>query len=549
VRRDLWPSPALISDTVRAHRTGMLAWVVGGTVVMVGMSMALAGEMASFPGGPQALADSVMPGAIAMRPMRWPAERLDTLGGYLTYHNITLVWFFLAVYGAVQGARAIRGGEERHSLEEVLATGWSRASVVRDRVLGFLAAVAVIVVGLGLGIAWAMAAGGQPNLAGSLVTTAACGMCAVTGFALALAVSQVTRTARVAAGASVLVLTGLYVATNVWEDLGPFGAIRFVSPFHYASASRALVPGHGLDLGAMAAMTVMADAMVALAIVAFQRRDYGSPLWTRRRNAPAGPSRRVRVQRWWLRTIWRERLTRGWSGIAVWALATAAFCALFVALLPTVMDAWAAFDFLFGMVGGLGTSPETAYLAFCFEVVAPVIAAYVVTQASAWVTDLEQGRVETILSAPASWTRLVLERGLAVVIGVLAIATAAGLSVAVTATRVGAQLDAPALVRLLAMLVLLGAALTALAAVVVAWTRSTAAVVVLALYLGGAYLLTVLVPLFGWPTWINRLSIFDAFGHPYLEAPSTVGLVILLACTLLGSMLAAAVAERTPKVA
>jgi len=58
-----------------------------------------------------------------------------------------------------------------------------------------------------------------------------------------------------------------------------------------------------------------------------------------------------------------------------------------------------------------------------------------------------------------------------------------------------------------------------------------------------------LVPLFGWPDWVNRLSVFSAFGHPYLGWPPLGGLAVLLALAIPGGLTAAAIAERTPKVA
>jgi ABC-2 type transport system permease protein len=126
---------SLVGDTLRAHRVGALAWILGGGLAMLGTAAALAAEMADFPGGAAALAASVSAGAEAMRLLRWPAERLDTLGGYLTYHNVILFNLFLALYGVVQGARDIRGTEERGGLEEILATGHPRAAVVRDRAI------------------------------------------------------------------------------------------------------------------------------------------------------------------------------------------------------------------------------------------------------------------------------------------------------------------------------------------------------------------------------------------------------------------------------
>jgi hypothetical protein len=271
---------ALVVDTVRAHSVSAAVWVVAGGLTMYGMALAVANEMADFPGGPKALALSISASAEAMRPLRWPAERLDTLGGYLTYHNVILITFILAIYGAVQGARAIRGGEEQHSLEEILATGISRAAVVRDRAVGFAVTMVVISLGLGLGTAAGMAGGGEPDLGGSLISMGISALVAVVGYALGLVASQLMGSARAAAGLSALVLTALYVITNMGEELGPVGAVRFVSPFYYADFSRALVPGYGLDLPATAALVAMAVVLLGLAAVAFARRDYAARLWS-----------------------------------------------------------------------------------------------------------------------------------------------------------------------------------------------------------------------------------------------------------------------------
>jgi hypothetical protein len=34
-----------------------------------------------------------------------------------------------------------------------------------------------------------------------------------------------------------------------------------------------------------------------------------------------------------------------------------------------------------------------------------------------------------------------------------------------------------------------------------------------------SYLLVLFVPLLDWHSWMERLSVFGAFGHPYLELP------------------------------
>jgi ABC-2 type transport system permease protein len=122
-------------------------------------------------------------------------------------------------------------------------------------------------------------------------------------------------------------------------------------------------------------------------------------------------------------------------------------------------------------------------------------------------------------------------------------------SLAVGGMAVGGTLDAAGLGRAAVGCVLMGAALGGAAAVVVAWVRRGAAVTVLAIVVGGSYLVSLFVPMFGWPEWLNRLSVFWAIGHPYLAWPTAGGLATLLILAVPGALVAAAIAERTPKVA
>ena len=166
----------IVRDTIREHRVGMSTWIVGGGVFNAFETYALHVEFTDFVGGAKALASSVMPAAEAMRPLRWPAERLDTLGGYLTYHNILMFQGFLALYAAVQGVHLIRRPEVHHSLEPILAAGISRARYFSDRLIGFTLTLLLISLGLGLSVAASLAWVGEPDLAGSLTSHAAIGL-------------------------------------------------------------------------------------------------------------------------------------------------------------------------------------------------------------------------------------------------------------------------------------------------------------------------------------------------------------------------------------
>jgi ABC-2 type transport system permease protein len=510
-------------------------------------ALSLAHEMDRFPGGPKALATSMQPGVEAMRVLRWPAERLDTLGGYLTYHNLIFFSFFLSVYAGVQGARAIRGAEEGHSLEEVLATGRSRVATILDMTAGFAAVMALITLGLGLGTAAAMTAGDGPHLSGSLLTLLASGLCAMVAYALGLLVSQLIGTSRAAGGLTALVLVLLYVLTNLADEIGAAGALEYLSPFYYANESRALVPGRGFDPAASAVLVAMAAVLLGAAAWAFARRDYAAPLWAPVRRTPQ--LKPVRVSRTSDRRVWTAQVFRGRVGLMAWSLALGALTTLWGSLLPTVMDVWDAFESMTtAFTGGVDASPQSQYLAFVSELVAPVAAAYVVTQAAGWVADLEQGRVEAVLAGPVSWTRLVVERAVAAVAGVLVIAIVAFLGLALGILGTDAGLSLAGVGRVLLGCALLGGAMAGLAVVAVAVLRSGLAVVALSVYLGASYILGLLVSLYGWPEWVNRLSVFGALGHPYLGWPQLSGTLILLGLALGGLAVGAALAERTPKV-
>lgn len=306
----------LVTDTVRVHRWGALAWVLGAAVAMYVIALGFVTEVARFAGGAKAMAASLLVGAQALRLLRWPAERLDTLGGYLTYHNVTMFVFAISLYAAVQGTHAVRGPQTAGQLEEVLATGRSRGAVIVDRAVGFALTLMLICAGLGLALIAAMAAGGQPDPGGSLITALACGLCALAAYSSGVLISQLAGSVRSGTALTAAGLTVLYLLTNVADELGPAGAVRFASPFHYFNASRALVPGHGLDLPATAALLCMTATMLAAAAWAFQRRDYAAGLWARQRRTRP---RNVRVQRPALHAYWSAVLLRERLGLIAWA--------------------------------------------------------------------------------------------------------------------------------------------------------------------------------------------------------------------------------------
>ena len=67
--------------------------------------------------------------------------------------------------------------------------------------------------------------------------------------------------------------------------------------------------------------------------------------------------------------------------------------------------------------------------------------------------------------------------------------------------------------------ILFGPGFGAVAAIAVAWLRGRSAIVALCIFAVTSYPLVLFVPLFDWPSWIERLSVFGGFDHRYLELP------------------------------
>jgi ABC-2 type transport system permease protein len=109
--------------------------------------------------------------------------------------------------------------------------------------------------------------------------------------------------------------------------------------------------------------------------------------------------------------------------------------------------------------------------------------------------------------------------------------------------------DGPGVARLAVDTLLVAVSVAVVAALVVAWLRSAAAVGVLTVFVAASYLLVLLVPLFAWPDWVSRLSVFGAHGNPYLELPAAGGLAVLAGVAVASSLAAAEIARRTPRVA
>ena len=535
----------LAAASLWSHRAAVAAWSAGVGIVMVLFAYSFRGMVETFAGGAAGFAAAAQATAEAMRPLSGPAFRLDTYAGYVTYHNVGMWSLLLAIYAAIQGALCLRGLEERGVMQMYVAAS-SRSRVLAARLIGFAGAMVLIAVGTGAGMALGLLAGGDPGWPAGFGLAAEIALTASVFYALALVVSQLVSSARVAAGSTATFAVAAFVLTNIYEQLGAFGALRFASPFFYLMQSRfVMVAGHHADLPATVALVAMPVAVGALAWPLFMRRDLDaaairSPIRLRHREWMLR-SRRVSV-----RSLWMDFVREQWLSVVAWAGGAFTLELVYMRIFPQVQEIWQTSEIVKALISTAGGKTLVdGFISFSLSFVAIVAAAYSVVQASRWLRDHAEGRDEMYLAgAPISRLRLNLERWIALLVGLVVVSVAAVAGLALGAMSTGQPLDFGGLVRTSADVVLVGVAVGGMSAAIATWLRSGLALAVLGTVLAVSYLLTVIRPLFSWPEWTAHLSLFDAFGFPYTGVPAPLGLAILAVLAVGGAAIAGTITQR-----
>lgn len=507
-------------------------------------ALAIAAELRDYPGGPEVLAKSIYPTIEGMRIIRWPADRLDTLGGYLAYHNIVLFNFFLAIFAAIQGARLLRALEENRTIEFYLATGLSRRRIIILRANSYFFSQLLISLALGIATAFALASSNEANTKGAIITLLAGGICILPFFGLGLLISQFVNSAKTASGVTSIVVTLIYVVDNISGKFEWLSWFKFLSPFYYANLSRPVIPGFDANYWAWLLMIFVCSIFIAISILLVKRRDLESTVFQK----PNINTKEHNAQVYVPRTLVGDILYRQRLGIFAWMVTVSTFIGVFISMLNGIVGIWKEFAFLDQFSSyGFGNSPEEQYLALVFEVLPPFLAAFVITQSSKWTSDLNQGRVQLLLSTPITWSGLILRRVVATFLGALLIIVFSTATTVVGGVLQDVEINMFAVFRVFVMSILFVLAFSAINALLVAILRGKNPTHFISIYVGAAWLIGFMAPYLNWPSWIVRFSVFEAFGHPFVQWPAALNISLILVMS--GPVLLSAMylAERSPK--
>lgn len=535
--------PDLALQEVRRHRGAILAWILAGGGIMWVFGAAYQVQLSTFPGGAKEFGASVAAAADAMRALVGPADSLDTYGGYVTFHNLGYAAIMLGFWALFMGSRAVRGAEERGEVTGWLATGRRRALLVLDEALGYLASMTIVVAAVGLMTWLGTLAAGQPQLLRSFGAIAMVALAASVFFALALLLSQLVGSSRTSSGIAGALMLATFLVANLNQNMGWWGWLRFISPFWYAQQSRLLIPGHNLDAGATIVLVAACVALTGAAALAFEARDVGAPLWSLRRRAPT--ARPFRMRRPWLSTTAGAALAARRNGLLLWFAGAAAWFALYIAMTPTILQYWSSSDLIRRMLGAMpATSLTDQYISYVVNLTAPLVTAFALLQAAAWVRDSDEKRTDMEMASPVSRRRLWLERIAALTGGATVLVAGCVAGMGLGAWAGGIALTGDGVLRAAGDLLLLAMATGAVGGLIVATLRSGVAIGVLGAFLGVSFFVTVFGPLFNWPAWVLRLSFFQAFGTPYTSAVELRDALFMAGVAVIGTAVTIVIAER-----
>lgn len=467
---------------------------------------------------------------------------LDTMSGYLQWRVFGTIGLIFAFWAVLAASGAGRGDEDRGLVETWLAAGTTRLRYVAVRSAAFLA-VATVSIAAMMAATFAAGALNDEPIGADALALQGIALAALTAFcfAFSLLVAQVTTTRRAAAGAAGMILLALFLVDSATRT-GGLERIRWLSPFWAYDQTHPLVRGGTLDGVATVGLVAATVATLAAAIAAFASRDLGASLF---RTVPASGRRVIRpsgdplLRLPVLATLDQQR---GW--IAGWTVGLAALAGFLVSLTRQMVDSMLAIPSMRVYFERLGSAGYDAFVAVIWGSTAMLLLSlFAIVQVGTWVADDAEGRLEAVLAQPVTRNRVTLERlgSLLAASAVISIVAAAVVWLATVLADIG--LSADRFARGSALMVLVPLAFGAIGAVLAGW-RPRLAVPSLTVVAIVSYMTLTFAPLFDWPGWVEKTSIYALYGQPISRDVDPGGIATLVAICVVGAALAVVLFQR-----
>lgn len=526
--------------SLRDYRGGVLGWGLGLGVMMT-VVLAAVSTLASQPGGMEGLAKAARSASFF-----WEPVDVESPLGYTVYkYSLTLA--LPAIWGLLAGSRLLRGEEERGSLDVLLSLPRSRARVAFEKVAAL--GTALLLMGLLIGV-FTWLGGVSANLgftfSDALLLGLDVSLVTASFAAIALFVSQFTREPGPAAGFTGAFF-GLAILLNSIHLVVPSAEnIARISPVYYFGLSKPLLSNYGTNPGAMLVLFGMSVVFTLAGVALFLARDVGASIQLLPAAGATSSARRRRLptRDWTLRSVYARSLRVLAFPTLWWALSLGFFGVLFTLLTKQMeqdlVEAFQGNSFgnVLSKLTGSDFATNAGFLAIIFAELPLVFTIFALIQANNWASDEENGRYELVLATPESRRRLMLGRYAAFVTSLLVQAVVLLVGVLVAAATQDLALDFGHLLAAVAGILPIALVVGSVGYLIATWVRSGAVTGILGTLLGASFAVQLLISIYNWPDWTQRLSIFTLYGNPLVSGLDWGNMIALVAVAAVALLLA-----------
>jgi ABC-2 type transport system permease protein len=451
--------------------------------------------------------------------------QIQTPEGFITWRLMELFLpLAISFWPILAGARLVRGEEERGSMDVLLATPQSRMHLLLSKIGALLIALILI----GLLFALGLLAGqarleGHVDVVRGLLAGLNLSLLAFFFGCLALLFSQFTTSRAVSGGW----ISGLLLLSVLLDSTGRLlngSWVQYLSPFYYYNLNRPLIPGFPDQPLAAVLLASLAVLCAGVSLILFARRDIGGVAFSWLGKQEPGTHHALRslsqaehalsTRNVILSTLRRDGWPAFWWGLGV--LFVSAYC--LVIALSTQQVFYRLVQetpLLQHLFFDTPTNTNAALLGtFLFTFMPALVVAFALTLALKWSADLENGRLEVLLSTPQSRFKILLARWGANVLVLLVAPLLTWLAILIGAQLSHIAVDQGRIFAASFNMFPMELITIGLVYALAGRLRYGALVSVLSAYIALAYMEELFEGAITMPVWLMNLSMFHVYGNP-----------------------------------
>lgn len=430
-------------------------------------------------------------------------------------------------------------------MDLLLATPSSRTRVLLEKSLAFALACALIGLLIGLLIAAGFASlKVTVDFGASLATGLQWGLLSFFFGTVALLLSQLFSSRGAAAGWAAAFMVITFLLDGMGRTVNGAGWLQYLSPFYYYGLSKPIVPSYSSNPWGLVVLAALCIVCIAASLLLLVRRDIGGVAvaaanrTTHAHQASLGRLLKQAKNDVFGRSVGLRAFRAQLTPLFWWLLGIIALAAALTLLIPSLesaaQKALTSSPVLEKLFNGQNVGTNAGFLGgFAFTFITPLVAAFAMTQALTWSSDLEKGRLELILSTPRSRWRVELERFTVVLIGTLLAPSLILLTIVLCAKAVNINVDSGSVAAASFGILPLELILATLVFAIAGRLRYSIVLSIVVLYLVLAYALLFLSPIMNLPTWVLDTSIFYQYGNPMVDGWKWAPMLTMTAIALI----------------